>query len=75
MYLRGHSVVQDYAKALWWYQLAAAQGHPQALLSVAVCHEQGWGVAADMAEAIRWYRRAQAAGQLQAAAQLLRLRA
>jgi TPR repeat protein len=57
------------------YQLAAAQGNPEALFNVAVCHEYGQGVRKNKAAAIRWYKRAQAAGDPEAADQLRRLRA
>jgi TPR repeat protein len=69
-------IARDYAEALRWYQLAAAQGHPQALCDVAEFHEHECGydvVAADVAEAIRWYRRAEAAGSEDAVSALERL--
>ncbi len=66
---------QDCAEALRWYQLAAAQGHPQAMYWVAFYHECGYGVPKNVAEAIRWYRRAQAAGHPYTAAKLLKLSA
>ena len=71
----GQGVAQDRAEALRLYQLAAAQGLPQALYWVALCHEHGRGVGQNKAEAIRWYRRAQAAGDVNAADELQRLRA
>ena len=43
--------------------------HPEAMYTVAVCHEFGQGVTKSMAEAIRWYRRAAAAGVTEAAAE------
>ncbi len=46
---------------------------PQALHSVAVCHERGYGVAADVAEVIRWHMRAQAADDTRDADTLQRL--
>ena len=75
MYGNGLGVDEDYAEALRLYQLAAAQGHPQALFDVAECHEDGRGVRKNKAAAIRWYRRAQAAGHPQAADILRMLRA
>ena len=75
MYINGDGVAQDRAEALRWHQLAAAQGHPEALFNVADCHEKGQGVRKNKAEAIRWYRRAQAAGHPDAANDLQRLRA
>jgi TPR repeat protein len=35
MYDQGHGVAVDLAEALRLYQLAAAQGHPEALFNVA----------------------------------------
>jgi len=63
-----HRVAPDHTEALRWYHLAAAQGFPKAIKSVADCHERGIGVPADEAEAIRWYKRAQAAGDSDIAA-------
>jgi TPR repeat protein len=72
----GHIVVRDFTEALRLYQLAAAQGYPQALYKVAECHEHGLGgVPKNKVEAIRWYRRAQAAGNPNAAEDLRRLKA
>ena len=53
---------EDEAEGLRLYQLAAAQGHPEALYLVAQCYEQE----EDVAEAIRWYKLAQAAGHFNA---------
>ena len=75
MYELGRGVARDYTEALRLFQLAAAQGQPQALYWVAACHERGQGVRKNKAQAIRWYRRAQAAGSTFAAADLQRLRA
>ena len=73
MYFLGRGVAEDLAEALRLYQLAAAQGHPDALYFVGAFHEHGEGVPENKAEAIRWYRRAQAAGYSDAAAALQRL--
>ena len=73
MYKAGLGVAQDSTEALRLYQLAAAQGHPQALYFVGSFHEDGEGVPENKAEAIRWYRRAQAAGYHGAADDLQRL--
>ena len=73
IYEQGHGVARDYAEALRWYKLAAAQGLSEALFNVGWYYEQGHGVAADKAEAIRWYKRAAAAGRPDAAATLARL--
>ena len=53
---------QGFTEALRLYQLAAAQGEPQALYEVAACHDNGKGARQNRAEAVLWYRRAQAAG-------------
>ena len=62
----------NHAEGLRWWQLAAAQGHPEAMHNVANCHRHGYIVTVDLAEAIRWYRRAEAAGWLLAAGYLRR---
>ena len=70
MYGGGDGVAQDLAEALRWSQLAAAQGHPQALFMVADYYKFGCGVRKDNAAAIRWYLRAAAAGHTAAAREL-----
>ncbi len=65
-----NGIARDYAEALRWYQLAAAQGYPAALFNVAVFHEKGLGIPVDEAAAIHWYKRAQAAGDPGAAAKV-----
>ena len=79
------SVVEDYAEALRFFHLAAAQGYSKAMEWVASFHESGIvcicdhrrggrkNNAANKAAAIRWYRLAQAAGDTNAADALLRL--
>ena len=67
VYGGGFCEPSQYAESLRWFQLAAAQGHPNALFIVGLMHELGHGVPADNTEAIRWYRRAAEAGHLQAA--------
>jgi hypothetical protein len=75
VHYNGWGVAQDIAEALPWYQLAAAQGHPDALYHVGSFHKDGEGVPANKDEAIRWHSRAQAAGDNLAAATLQELRA
>ena len=67
VYEGGHCLPSQHAEALRWFQLAAAQGHPDALFAVGLMHELGHGVPADITEAILWYSRAAAAGHLRAA--------
>jgi TPR repeat protein len=49
----GFGVAVDYAEAVRFYRLAAAQGHAQAQLWLALMFEGGDGVAEDAAEAAR----------------------
>jgi len=49
---------QDFAEAMMWYRLAAAQGDPDAENNIGAMLEHGMGVPEDMAEAAQWYRRA-----------------
>ncbi len=57
MYDRGEEgVAQDYAEAVRWYQLAAAQGHAVAQFNLGVMFERGVGVAQDNAEAFKWFK-------------------
>jgi TPR repeat protein len=64
---------KDWNETLRWYQLAAAQGHPEAMCILAYGHHTGHGVAVDEDEAIRLYTRARAAGSKRAARELKRL--
>jgi hypothetical protein len=66
-------MTQDYATALRWYRLAAAQGHPKARLRLGYAYEYGRGVTQDTAEAARWYQAAVAQGDAEAQAALSRV--
>ncbi len=57
----GNGAVQDYDEALRWFQLAAAQGDPDAFCKLGVCHQYGCGVRRCKAAAISWFKRAIAA--------------
>ena len=57
-YYEGDGVARDYAEALKWYRLAAAQGHNSGLCDVAFCYRNGHGVPQDYAKAIPLYRQA-----------------
>jgi hypothetical protein len=63
-YHDGQGVPKDYATALHWFQLAAAQGLAVAENSVGFMHEYGHGVPQDYAAALHWYRLAAARGDL-----------
>lgn len=61
-------------KALHWFELAAAQGHPKGLYWVGYCYDNGkGGVSINNAEAIRWYKRSYDAGHYFTAAELRRV--
>jgi TPR repeat protein len=47
-------VPQDYAEALKWFRLAAAQGIAQAQLMVGLMYSMGQGVPQDFVEAHKW---------------------
>lgn len=58
MHAEGRGVVRNTAEALYWYTLAASQGHAYAMNMVGRCHELGHGVAARAGIAAAWYRKA-----------------
>jgi len=62
----GQGVPIDYAAALRWYRLAAAQAHPAAQNNLGGMYEHGQGVVQDYAEAVEWYRRSAQQGDPQA---------
>jgi uncharacterized protein len=55
-------VTQDYAKAMDWYQKAAALGDPDALKGIGWLYSSGLGVPQDYTEAMKWYEKAADAG-------------
>ena len=67
IYDGGFCAPSQYVDTLRWFQLAAAQGFPDALFALGLMHEFGQGVPANIAESIRWYSRAAAAGHVRAA--------
>ena len=40
MYFNGEGVTQDYAKAIYWYEQAASQGHPLPQINLAAIYER-----------------------------------
>jgi hypothetical protein len=60
MYEQGRGVVKNEAKAVEWYQQAAAQGRPVAYQRLGKMYEYGHGVVQNLAEAQRWYAKAAA---------------
>ena len=62
LYANGQGVLQDYAEAVKWYRLAAAQGSAGGQSGLGFMYEKGQGVLQDYAEAVKWYRLAAAQG-------------
>ncbi|CAN5146733.1 hypothetical protein BH11PSE11_BH11PSE11_06250 [soil metagenome] len=58
IYLDGDPVAQDYVKARYWLELAAAQESDEAQHNLALIHDNGYGVPVDKAKAISLYQRA-----------------
>lgn len=49
---------QDYQVAVYWYQMAAAQGHANAAFNLGICYEQGKGVEKNPGRALDLYMKA-----------------
>lgn len=58
IYERGLGVPPDHAKAVEWYQKAAAQHYSRALFNLGTLYEQGLGVEQDTLKALNLYREA-----------------
>jgi TPR repeat protein len=61
-FYHGRGTPQDYARAMEWYEKAAAQNHPGAFYALGVMHFHGYGVPADHARGREWYEKAAALG-------------
>lgn len=57
-YRKGDGVEQNDAKAFYWYNQAAAQGHVLAQYYLGQCYRYGRGVNPDIEQAAYWYRKA-----------------
>lgn len=66
MYYHGHGVEKNFAKARYYYQKAAEQGHAEAQNSCANMYYNGEGVAQDYRKAAEWYRKAAEQGHAKA---------
>jgi len=66
LYLKGHGVPQDYAKARQWWEKAAAQGDAVAQSWLGFQYERGLDVPQDYAKASQWYEKAAAQGDAKA---------
>ena len=58
IYEKGFGTAPDYANAAKWYQKAADQGYPRALINLGFLYEQGLGVPKDPVAALKLYRKA-----------------
>ena len=70
MYENGQGIEQDYARAAYWYELAAEQGHARAQYQLGNLYREGLGVKENPAIMEEWWQRAAAQGLQQAARQL-----
>lgn len=55
---RGHAIPVDKAKAVEWFQKAAAQNVPGALNFMGMCYQLGDGVPCDFVRAVEYYQKA-----------------
>ncbi len=62
MYYHGKGVPKDLAKAVEWYQKAAAQGNADAQRNLGSMYNHGKGVPKDLAKAVELYQKAAAQG-------------
>ena len=63
IYGEGLGVPRDQARSIYWYRLAADQGHAIAQYNLGVIHEKGLGVSRDYVAAVFWYRLAAEQGR------------
>ncbi|NDA68758.1 MAG: sel1 repeat family protein, partial [Verrucomicrobia bacterium] len=71
LYDQGEGVPADLREAVKWYELAAAQGLPDAQYNLAICYSKGEGVAKkDLKIACEWFRRAALQGDAQSQSRL-----
>ena len=62
IYNEGLGVKQDYAEAVRWYRLAAAQGHASAQSNLGTMYGEGQGVVQDYTRAHMWFNLAAVKG-------------
>ena len=61
-YAKGQGVLQDYAEAVKWYRLAAAQGNAMAQANLGLRYAKGEGVPQDYILAHMWFNLAAGKG-------------
>jgi TPR repeat protein len=59
-YRQGHDFYEkkNYAEAMHWYRVAAAQGNALAQVGIGFFYLSGWGVPQDSLQALNWFRKA-----------------
>lgn len=68
IYTAGHGgVTQNYERARFWFEQAAARGISNAAYNLGVLHHQGLGASADLEKALGWYGEAAKLGHPEAA--------
>lgn len=66
MYLKGHGVAIDHARARALFAEAAAAGLPGAMFNIGIMHLRGYGMTVDPSEAATWFEQAATAGDREA---------
>ena len=66
MHGNGDGVPENYAEAVKWFRLAAAQGYAGAQYNLGLMHHYGLGVPENLAEAVKLYRLAAKQGDADA---------
>jgi TPR repeat protein len=70
VYFHGEGVPKDAAKAVEWWQKAAAQGHASAQYNLGAVYSSGEGVPKDAAKAVEWLQKAAVQGDVDAQSSL-----
>jgi len=66
IYEKGRGITRDYATAMRWYLLAAAQGHTGAQVRLGRMYAEGHGVKRDYKKAAKWFTEAAEHGNAEA---------
>lgn len=66
MYAKGDGILKDAAKAMEWYQKAAAQGNAEAQKTIGMFYRDGFGITKNADKALDWFQKAAAQGNVNA---------
>ncbi len=58
---KGQGVLQNYHKALKWFEKAASKGDSESMLHLGTMYQNGYGVRQDHTKAIQWFKKADSA--------------